>query len=330
VPGDEDGLPDGGTVTRIVGKSGGKANLFGLPVNGLAKGNSVDVTVNLKAKVNSILREVDGGFPGPAGPPDETAGNVGAYFNCRQIWTGYIVNHLAAIHLIGRLRISPAITADGRLRIAIVNLSSPFPASQSLATCLAPFALFASGNPDSPDVQCNTPAGPLDRSPFNVGTTGVTDLAPMLTEGAAVAVSGDLTVQKLRGEVIVGGDTAVAAPIETPQPPAAQKVAAVKAVPGRARLLGPSGCVMKTFSARVRGSKLSTVTFRLDGKLVKRFRGVGSKTVAVRVNPASLRIGAHRLAVGVRFESGSGTKAKTLRLTFQRCDGKTTRPRFTG
>jgi hypothetical protein len=151
---------DNNTVaTNKVGASGGRANLFGAPVNGLSAGNSVDVTVNLATKINSIARQVDGGYPSqtlvddgnsPGNPTSanglaERNGNVAAWFNCRQAWTGYIQNYLTGIHLTGSLKISPAITGDGRLRIAKVALSTPKPAKVAVAACLSPFALYSLG-----------------------------------------------------------------------------------------------------------------------------------------------------------------------------------------
>ena len=110
-----------------------------------------------------------------------------------------------------------------------------------------------------------------------------------------------------------------------------QVVLGERVTPGAARLLGPSGCASKVFSARIRGSKIATVTFVLDGKVAKRVKNTtGAKVIAFRVNPKKLRIGVHRLVVNVTFQAGSNTKPKTLRLSFQRCGKKLVAPRFTG
>ena len=50
----------------------------------------------------------------------------------------------------------------------------------------------------------------------------------------------------------------------------------------------------------------------------------------MRINPRQLRIGVHRLVVSVTFQKGTGTKPKTMRLSFQRCAKKLVTPRFTG
>ena len=81
----------------------------------------------------------------------------------------------------------------------------------------------------------------------------------------------------------------------------------------------------------VRGTKVKTVTFVLDGKTIKRFTKTSRSGVyAVRINPAKMRIGVHRLVVSVTFRKGSATKPKKLRLSFQRCARKLVTPRFTG
>ena len=245
IPGDNSGTGTGiNTVT--LGANGGRANLFGNPVNGLGSGNSVDVTVNLTTNINSIARQVDGQWPQPAGggTANEPNGNISANFFCRQAWTGSVTNYLTGIDLVGSLKISPAITADGKVRIAKVNLRSKAPTKQALAACLSPYQLYMSGNPlinpgppiadpftvapqlaggafnplyvlygarigasAAPTAQCNAGSGPLDRAPFGVspipGGTG-SGLQKLLTSGAAVGVSGDLDVTRVRAEVIIG------------------------------------------------------------------------------------------------------------------------------
>ena len=108
-------------------------------------------------------------------------------------------------------------------------------------------------------------------------------------------------------------------------------IAPERVTPGSARLIGATGCAAKAFNARVRGTKVKTVTFVLDGKTIKRFTKTSRSGVyAVRINPAKMRIGVHRLVVSVTFRKGSGTKPKKLRLSFQRCARKLAVPRFTG
>jgi hypothetical protein len=101
--------------------------------------------------------------------------------------------------------------------------------------------------------------------------------------------------------------------------------------PGSARLLGATGCQARAFRARITGTRIAKVIFTLDGHRVatltrKNYRG----TYAVRIDPSRLRLGVHRLVAKVTFERGSATKAKTIRLSFQRCSRALRAPRFTG
>jgi hypothetical protein len=49
----------------------------------------------------------------------------------------------------------------------------------------------------------------------------------------------------------------------------------------------------------------------------------------LRVKPSQAP-GVHRITARVQFEAGSGTKTRTLRLSYQRCVRQVVRPRFTG
>lgn len=110
-----------------------------------------------------------------------------------------------------------------------------------------------------------------------------------------------------------------------------QLVLGERAAAPTARLLAATGCVARSFNARVRGTQIARVVFLVDGKRV----GVSTKRNAkgfysVRVNPLKFRLGVHRLVVKVTFKAGSGAKARTLRASFQRCARQLAAPRFTG
>jgi uncharacterized repeat protein (TIGR01451 family) len=148
------------------------------------------------------------------------------------------------------------------------------------------------------------------------------------TAAGDTAVENHATVE---GKDVLGKVVDSASVAATVLNPPEQIVLPARVTPGAARLVGPTGCQSRAFNARIRGSKMATVTFVLDGKVVKKVRKVGSaKLVQLRVNPAKLRIGVHRLVVTVTFQSGTGTKPKTYRLSFQRCTKKLVTPRFTG
>jgi Domain of unknown function DUF11 len=108
--------------------------------------------------------------------------------------------------------------------------------------------------------------------------------------------------------------------------------AVLPAVPGSARLRGPSGCVKGPFTATVRGSRIARVTFFVDGKRFRQLtapNGEGTR-FTVRINPRGRGFGVHRVTARVEFAAASETRARTLRLSFQRCRKQVVKPRFTG
>lgn len=96
----------------------------------------------------------------------------------------------------------------------------------------------------------------------------------------------------------------------------------------RARLFAPTGCLSRTFSARVRGAGIASVTFTLDGRKIKTVRTKAG--FVARVSPTRLSIGIHRLVATVKFTASSHAKSRTLRASFQRCAKRLISPRFTG
>jgi hypothetical protein len=101
---------------------------------------------------------------------------------------------------------------------------------------------------------------------------------------------------------------------------------------GFARMTAKTGCVTGGgFSARVRGKNMQRIVFLLDGKRVKAVASPRSnRSYSYRVNAAKLTLGGHTIAARVIFRAGSGTRAKTIRLSFQRCAKQLRAPSFTG
>jgi hypothetical protein len=81
----------------------------------------------------------------------------------------------------------------------------------------------------------------------------------------------------------------------------------------------------------VSGTRINSVTWIIDGvtKRVARKPDRGS-AFTLRLNPAKLAIGRHRIVARVTFASSSRTKAKTLRSAFSRCARQIVAPQFTG
>lgn len=125
-------------------------------------------------------------------------------------------------------------------------------------------------------------------------------------------------------------------PPVTPQPPtgqpsAEQEVLGEEVISGAARLRGPSGCVSRRFTASVRGRQIARVTFFVDGRQVKRVDAKrGQRVFKLGITPTRFGKGIHRVTAKVVFATASGTKARTLRLSFQRCARQVLAPRFTG
>lgn len=216
-----------GSQNVVIGKSGGQANLFG---NIPGKNTGIDVTVSLATEISSILRSVD---------PDRQALIQGApwpaaSFVCRQAWTGKVQNYIPGVRLTGNLKISPAITPSGKLRIAKATLASPAGESTriGLAACLSPYSVFAAENNSSDTVANTVPMGPATtprpidelnpRSQPNVvcdapptqlvqsaGFGGLANAAlangySTTNDGSKVSVSGDLKVNGVSADVLIG------------------------------------------------------------------------------------------------------------------------------
>ena len=102
--------------------------------------------------------------------------------------------------------------------------------------------------------------------------------------------------------------------------------------PGSAKLSGPAGCPRTTaVAASVSGRRIVKVTFYVDGKKVKTLTKANRDgRWVLPMNMKRFAFGTHRVRVVVQFAKSSQTKAKTLRLSFNRCHAAAVRPQFTG
>jgi hypothetical protein len=156
-------FPSGqGSQNIIIGKSGGEANLFG---NIPGKEYGIDVTVSLATRINSIFRIQDQDvFDTPLEEHEEYPAGI---FNCRQIWSGAVQNFIPGIRLTGNLRISPAITKDGKLRIAKASVNTQQPDHVALSACLMPYQPYGTDptTPVFPTTPGTGDAGPAWTAP---------------------------------------------------------------------------------------------------------------------------------------------------------------------
>jgi hypothetical protein len=153
--------------------SGGQAFLFGNP----SGGPDVTVTLNTQIPINSIIRAVNTGDPS---------------LDCRQTWSGAILNNVTA-RAAGTLRISPAFTLDGKLRLAKLDLTGPT-IHNEIQACLDPFELYATAAQSPPSDACGAFPNPLGAPPSNP---------------SSIPLNADATVVSITGEALVGdiGDT---------------------------------------------------------------------------------------------------------------------------
>ena len=100
---------------------------------------------------------------------------------------------------------------------------------------------------------------------------------------------------------------------------------------GTAAIRGRTGCAGSPFRVTVRGRQIATVVFSLDGRVVRRLtRPNSGSTYVLPVNPRRLRTGVHRVIARTTFTRQSGTRARTLRVTFSKCARQASAPAFTG
>jgi hypothetical protein len=119
----------------------------------------------------------------------------------------------------------------------------------------------------------------------------------------------------------------------TSTPPAQIKVSPARVVPGSAKMKGPRVCTRSNaVAATVTGKRIVKVTFYVDGRKVKTLTKPNGKGGAFKlpINVRKLGYGSHRLIAKVQFAKSSGTKARTLRLSFSRCASAAAQPKFTG
>jgi hypothetical protein len=224
-----------GSQDVTLGYSGGQANLFG---NIPGKNVGIDVTVNLATKINSIARVMDQdvfkqpslieGEPYPAG-----------IFNCRQIVTGAVQNYIPGVRLTGSLRIAPAITKDGKVRIAKATVTSDVnnPDRVALSACLFPaksYNAYVGTSNDTSSAAIPTPGQVTGGGPFFgtgpvLAADGNTSLPessaeryPNLAEGNAPSTvpCGADTVPELADIIRQSGLTGTVSGLPTPTDPA--------------------------------------------------------------------------------------------------------------
>jgi hypothetical protein len=117
----------------------------------------------------------------------------------------------------------------------------------------------------------------------------------------------------------------------------ARTVLATRALPskevehGTARIARRTGCAANVFHVTVRGSRIRSVTFTIDGAHRKVLtRPTKGDRYMLRVNPRAFKTPGHMVRAVVRFAAASQTPSRRFRLRFARCAQKRPAPLFAG
>lgn len=98
--------------------------------------------------------------------------------------------------------------------------------------------------------------------------------------------------------------------------------------PGSARLFAPSACVSRRYTVRVRGSRVRSVSWYLNGNFVKRTTArSGQRLFAIQFSPGST---IQRVQARISFASNTTPRTRTLNTTIRRCAPAVVSPQFTG
>jgi uncharacterized repeat protein (TIGR01451 family) len=99
-------------------------------------------------------------------------------------------------------------------------------------------------------------------------------------------------------------------------------------------LRGPQGCVRSSFTASVKSANVASVSFYLDGHLLRRLSATAAHKglLSIHINASKLKVGAHRIQARITMKAAKGAKpAKATRsMTVVRCHSAVIAPHFTG
>jgi hypothetical protein len=291
-----------------------------------------------------------------AGPTGKSGGNADDLLDPGETWTFTCANQIPAGHAIGdenpirnvatasgkdALGKPVTSTDDHRVRVLhpAVDIEKTGPAGAAVGAPLG-YTLTVTNPGDVPfaaqevvvaDPRCEAPpAGPhtgADATPgqLDPGDTWTYTCTAQTTgqHPGTFVNTATVTAKDFNGRTVSDTDA-------FPTTLDDQQVLPEEVTSGTARLHGPSGCVKHAFNATVRGRKIASVTFYVDGaKLERVVARSGQRVFRVKVRPAK-SLGVHRVTARVVFKASSRTKARTLRLSFRRCARQIVTPQFTG
>ncbi|MGO9322039.1 MAG: hypothetical protein ACLQBY_14720 [Solirubrobacteraceae bacterium] len=99
-------------------------------------------------------------------------------------------------------------------------------------------------------------------------------------------------------------------------------------------LKGPQGCVRGSFHVSIRSAGVASVTFYLDGRKLKTLtaKNAHKGLLTIEINPAKLKIGAHKLVARITMTHTASTRARqgSRSMTILHCRPAAVTPKFTG
>ncbi len=99
-------------------------------------------------------------------------------------------------------------------------------------------------------------------------------------------------------------------------------------------LKGPQGCVRSSFQVSINAAGVASVTFYLDGRKLRTLtaKNAHKGRLTIELNPAKLKVGAHRLTAKITMVLPASTKATVTSrsVTVLRCRSAVLTPKFTG
>jgi hypothetical protein len=211
--------PIGLSLASTAAPNVGTANLF-------SNANNVTLDLHVNAAINTIFRDVDDGTGG--GNPLVPAGTIPtAIFNCDEFYAAQTTGsgttgNVIPVDVKGTLKVSPALTSDGRLRIATVSVSSPAGTGEEVghshvSACLQPQSAVdtatveghisaLSGGPFAPFVSSSSPTtacnATFNAANFPLSLLGEQEVTP--SNAKFLNLDPNVSVSNLTGEALIG------------------------------------------------------------------------------------------------------------------------------
>ena len=222
------------------------------------------------------------------------------------------------------------------------DLTATFPCNQDYSNVTLQIGELAKPGYTLTDITCRHTQSTDNNNLFSAGAPTTSSPIKPASEVHVNLAAGTVNLDMNYNEWAVCWFTNTAAPATpgspspspspSPAPSPQIHVSPERTAPGSAKLHGPSGCPdTNAVAATVTGKRIARVTFYMDHKKVKTLtRPNKGGAWSLSVNMRKIAYGSHRVEAKVEFTKASGTKTKTLRLSFNRCGANNVRPQFTG